>query len=193
MFFSTRTWLGLSVLASAGSALDVKKLVKKHQMVLFSKPGCPYCGTAKVVLYAFNPWDWEQNEAFKVIETSAKKDDAERNALKEVSGVDSVPQLFINGKYWGDSSHIEKTFRDGSLRKYLEEVGMLKTESEDKVRHDKLNKRLEHLADLMSPTRTPVWVWVSITVLVCSILFAALYYVYCRDQTFDYRDQAGQV
>jgi glutaredoxin-like protein len=60
-----------------------------HDVVLFTKPGCSFCATAKKQL-SDKGWPYEEVPS------------TPRN-LRAVSGKASTPQVFVDGKYIGDS------------------------------------------------------------------------------------------
>ena len=62
-------------------------------IALFTKPGCPFCATAKQALT-------DNNIAFEEIVLGK---DATSVSLKAVTGASTVPQLFVDGKHIGDS------------------------------------------------------------------------------------------
>ena len=64
-----------------------------HDVLLFTKPGCSFCAKAKKLL-GDKGWAYEE-----VASTP-------RN-LRAVSGKASTPQVFIDGKYIGDSEELE--------------------------------------------------------------------------------------
>lgn len=68
-----------------------------QEVALFSKPGCPYCAKAKVML---------SEKGFEYEEITLGKD-ATLASLKAVSGRDTVPQVFIGGKHIGGSEELE--------------------------------------------------------------------------------------
>lgn len=68
----------------AGRPLDV---------VMFSKPGCPYCARAKAALDA-------QGIDYEEIPVG---DRVSLRAVRAATGSDTVPQVFINGEHVGDS------------------------------------------------------------------------------------------
>lgn len=64
-----------------------------HDVLLFTKPGCSFCAKAKKLL-ADKGWAYEEVAS------------SPRN-LRAVSGKASTPQVFIDGKYVGDSEALE--------------------------------------------------------------------------------------
>lgn len=65
---------------------------------IMTRPGCPYCDKAKKMLKEAG-YDYE--------ELTLNKDYTDRS-LRAIAGVDSVPQIFINGDAIGGSSDLEE-------------------------------------------------------------------------------------
>jgi glutaredoxin-like protein len=65
-----------------------------HDVLLFTKPGCSFCTKAKKLL-ADKGWAYEEVAS------------SPRN-LRAVSGKATTPQVFIDGKYVGDSEALER-------------------------------------------------------------------------------------
>ncbi len=74
---------------------------KPADVVMFTKPGCPFCAKAKGILRDANV-DFEEIELNKNITV---------RAVRAATGSDTVPQVFINGKYLGDSEAVAKRFK----------------------------------------------------------------------------------
>jgi len=71
-------------------------------VTIFTRPGCEYCARAKSLLR-------ERGIPFE--ELVLNRDYTDRT-LRAVSGIDSVPQIFINGDYVGGSESLEEWFAD---------------------------------------------------------------------------------
>lgn len=71
--------------------------VKPHEVVLFTREGCPFCAKAKGML---------QDRGIPYEELVLNRDYTGR-ALRAVSGVDMVPQVFIDGELVGGSDKLE--------------------------------------------------------------------------------------
>ncbi|KAJ7566704.1 hypothetical protein O6H91_02G115000 [Diphasiastrum complanatum] len=83
------------------SALSlVKSTVKDHPIVIFSKSYCPYCKRAKGVFSSLK-------KVPHVVELDLRDDGRDiQDALFELVGKRTVPQVFINGKHLGGSDGI---------------------------------------------------------------------------------------
>ncbi|KAH9605350.1 hypothetical protein KSS87_004644 [Heliosperma pusillum] len=109
--------------AAASSEADfVKKTISSHKIVIFSKSYCPYCRRAKEVFK-------DLNQAPHVIELDQRDDGWDiQDALSEVVGRRTVPQVFINGKHIGGSDDTVEAYQSGKLVKLL---GIKSTDRED--------------------------------------------------------------
>lgn len=80
------------------------------KVTVYSKDYCPYCDRAKSLLES-------KGVAFEVIELQDKP--AEFQALKERTGLMTVPQIFIGDKLIGGYSDMADLDRKGELDKLL--------------------------------------------------------------------------
>lgn len=71
---------------------------KPAAVSLITKPGCPYCAKAKAML----------NERKIAYEEIVLGQDATVRSLRAISGRDTIPQVFINGRHIGGSDDLEK-------------------------------------------------------------------------------------
>ncbi len=71
---------------------------------VFTRPGCEYCARAKGMLH----------DAGIPFEELVLNRDYTSRTLRAIAGIDSVPQVFINGDYVGGAEALEKWFADGS-------------------------------------------------------------------------------
>ena len=69
---------------------------------VFTRPGCEYCARAKELL---------KSRGIAYEELVLNRDYTDRT-LRAVAGVDSVPQVFINGDYVGGAESLEEWFAD---------------------------------------------------------------------------------
>ncbi|BCO32133.1 glutathione amide-dependent peroxidase [Thiohalobacter sp. COW1] len=67
--------------------------VKPHDVVLFTKPGCPWCARAKGML----------SEAGMEFDEISVGEQVSLRAVRAASGSDTVPQVWIDGVHIGDS------------------------------------------------------------------------------------------
>ncbi|KAJ0985117.1 hypothetical protein J5N97_003473 [Dioscorea zingiberensis] len=97
----------------ASPAAFVKKTVAAHEIVIFSKSYCPYCKRAKGVFK-------ELSKVPYVVELDQRDDGWDiQDALSEIVGRRTVPQVFINGKHLGGSDDTVDAYQSGKLEKLL--------------------------------------------------------------------------
>ncbi|KAK6544453.1 hypothetical protein TWF694_001148 [Orbilia ellipsospora] len=78
-----------------------QKFIDENPVAVFSKSYCPYCKASKALLT-------ETNANFTVMELDQVEDgDDIQNALKEISGQKTVPNIFIGGKHIGGNSDLQ--------------------------------------------------------------------------------------
>ncbi|KAI8570106.1 hypothetical protein RHMOL_Rhmol01G0007800 [Rhododendron molle] len=99
--------------SSSSPAAFVKKTISSHSIVIFSKSYCPYCRKAKAVFK-------ELKQVPYVVELDERDDGWNiQDALSELVGRRTVPQVFINGKHIGGSDDTVEAFESGELAKLL--------------------------------------------------------------------------
>ncbi|KAE8724690.1 Glutaredoxin-C4 [Hibiscus syriacus] len=99
--------------ADSPEAAFVKKTISAHKIVIFSKSYCPYCKRAKAVFK-------ELNQVPFVVELDERDDGwSIQDAMSEIVGRRTVPQVFINGKQLGGSDDTVEAYEIGELAKLL--------------------------------------------------------------------------
>ncbi|XP_058068074.1 glutaredoxin-C4-like [Magnolia sinica] len=117
----TAFFVAVSLFASSASAATpeeafVKQTVSSHDIVIFSKSYCPYCRAAKAVFK-------ELNKVPHVVELDQRDDGMDiQDALGEILGRRTVPQVFINGKHLGGSDDTIDAYESGTLAKLLSDA-----------------------------------------------------------------------
>ncbi|KAL6603101.1 hypothetical protein ACP70R_043462 [Stipagrostis hirtigluma subsp. patula] len=107
-------------LAAFGSAAPspksfVKSTVSAHEVVIFSKSYCPYCRRAKAVFK-----ELQLKKEPYVVELDQREDGSEiQDALLDIVGKRTVPQVFVNGKHLGGSDDTVDAYESGKLAKLL--------------------------------------------------------------------------
>ncbi|KAF5207531.1 Glutaredoxin-c4 [Thalictrum thalictroides] len=102
-----------TVRASSAESAFVKKAVSSNKIVIFSKSYCPYCKRAKAVFR-------ELNQSPHIIELDERDDGhSVQDALSEIVGRRTVPQVFVNGKHIGGSDDTVEAYESGELAKLL--------------------------------------------------------------------------
>ncbi|WOL19028.1 glutaredoxin-C8 [Canna indica] len=101
--------LGPPVASAAKRVSFVKKAVSSHDIVIFSKSYCPYCKRAKTVFK-------ELKKEPYVVELDQREDGPEiQDALSDMVGRRTVPQVFIHGKHLGGSDDTVEAYESGKL------------------------------------------------------------------------------
>ncbi|KAF7995627.1 hypothetical protein HCN44_006734 [Aphidius gifuensis] len=91
----------------------VEKIIARNTVAIFSKSYCPYCKMAKQIFD-------QLNQPYKVIELDERKDGYEiLDYLGEMTGVKSVPRVFIKGACIGGGSDCKTLLENGELQKKL--------------------------------------------------------------------------
>ena len=72
-----------------------------EEVTLFTKPGCPHCARAKKLLS-------DKKFIFEEIELSNK---LTITSLRNITGRDTVPQVYIGGKHIGSADELEAYFK----------------------------------------------------------------------------------
>ncbi|GKV41678.1 hypothetical protein SLEP1_g49178 [Rubroshorea leprosula] len=102
-----------SVIAPSPEVAFVKKTISSHKIVIFSKSYCPYCKRAKSVFK-------ELNQVPHVVELDQREDGSSiQDAISEIVGRRTVPQVFINRKHLGGSDDTVEAYQSGELAKLL--------------------------------------------------------------------------
>ncbi|GAB0098445.1 Glutaredoxin [Sergentomyia squamirostris] len=100
---------------STKSAQFVEDTIASDKVVIFSKTSCPYCTMAKEQFKKLN-------QKFTVIDLETRDDAGEiQDVLGEMTGARTVPRVFVNGNFIGGGTDVQKMYKDGSLKKLLEE------------------------------------------------------------------------
>ncbi|KAK1612786.1 hypothetical protein QYE76_036459 [Lolium multiflorum] len=93
----------------------VKSTVKAHDVVIFSKSYCPYCRRAKAVFK-----ELELKKDPYVVELDQREDGGDiQDALADMVGRRTVPQVFVRGKHLGGSDDTVDAYESGKLAKLL--------------------------------------------------------------------------
>ena len=74
--------------------------VKPEAVSIFTKPGCPYCASAKEILT-------EHGMAYEEISVGH---DTSLRSVRAITGMETVPQVFIDGDYIGGSEDLAQYF-----------------------------------------------------------------------------------
>ncbi|EGX89024.1 glutaredoxin Grx1, putative [Cordyceps militaris CM01] len=104
----------------AMASQKAQKLIDENAVVVFSKSYCPYCKATKSLLSSLDA-------DFKVVELDEESDgSAVQDALQEISGQRTVPNVYIAKKHIGGNSDVQSLSSSGKLKALLTEAGALK-------------------------------------------------------------------
>ncbi|KAL2191586.1 glutaredoxin [Thermothelomyces heterothallicus CBS 203.75] len=93
-----------------------QQLIDENAVMVFSKSYCPYCTRTKQILDGLNA-------KYKAIELNLLDDGADiQNALLNLTGQRTVPNIFIGRNHIGGNSDLEEVSRNGKDGKSLEEL-----------------------------------------------------------------------
>ncbi len=110
------------VCASQSSlADDIRTKNKANPCIVYSKTYCPYCSDVKDL------FEKQLKIDAKIIELDTLADGEDvQAALMEVSGMRTVPQVFVGGELIGGCDDTLASFRSGTLETMLKNAGALK-------------------------------------------------------------------
>jgi len=92
-------------------------IIDEHPVAVFSKSYCPYCKATKALLS-------ESGAQYYAIELDQVDDGAAiQDALQELTGQRSVPNIFIAQKHIGGNSDLQA--KKGDLPSLLKEAGAI--------------------------------------------------------------------
>ncbi|KAL7276753.1 Glutaredoxin [Rhizina undulata] len=104
-------------MVSAAAKQKVQGIIDENPVAVFSKSYCPYCRASKETLNEFGA-------KFYVLELDLIDDGTElQEALREISGQKTVPNIYINKKHIGGNSDLQA--RKSELKDLLTEAGAL--------------------------------------------------------------------
>ncbi|KAK5098117.1 Glutaredoxin [Exophiala xenobiotica] len=99
----------------AGAKDKAQKIIDDNKVVVFSKSWCPYCRASKSLLD-------EKKANYFLMELDEVSDGAAlQDALEEITGQRSVPNIFIAQKHIGGNSELQA--KKGQLDGLLQEAG----------------------------------------------------------------------
>ncbi|KAH7858873.1 hypothetical protein Vadar_028946 [Vaccinium darrowii] len=95
----------------------VKEIVDSNPVVVFSKTYCGYCKQVKQLLSKLGA-------TYKVVELDVENDGSEmQQALAELTGQGTVPNVFIGGKHNGGCDVVLQKHQRGELVPLLTQAG----------------------------------------------------------------------
>lgn len=98
----------------------VQKYIDENRVVVFSKSYCPYCRQTKSLLNSLKT-------AYETVELDQRDDgSALQDALQEISGQRTVPNVYIAQKHIGGNSDLQNLGSTDQLEPLLQQVGAIK-------------------------------------------------------------------
>ncbi|KAF5018817.1 hypothetical protein F66182_9180 [Fusarium sp. NRRL 66182] len=104
----------------AQASQKVQQLIDNNAVVIFSKSYCPYCKQTKKTLDELSA-EYELLELDQIDDGSALQD-----ALEQISGQRTVPNVYIKQKHIGGNSDIQSLKSGNKLKDLLKDAGALK-------------------------------------------------------------------
>ncbi|KAI4141115.1 MAG: hypothetical protein LQ341_003608 [Variospora aurantia] len=99
----------------SAAKIKAQSIIDENAVAVFSKSYCPYCRASKTLLS-------EMGAKFYVIEMDQVDDGADlQNALEEINGQRSVPNIYIAQKHIGGNSDLQA--KKGELPELLKDAG----------------------------------------------------------------------
>ncbi len=97
---------------------QIEEEISKHKIVVYGKgtKQAPRCGFTLETIDFFNQIGFPF-EVFDVLENNAK-----RQALTEMTNWPTLPKVFINGKFYGDTDILGPMAENGELERVLAEA-----------------------------------------------------------------------
>ncbi|KAK9908985.1 hypothetical protein WJX75_005590 [Coccomyxa subellipsoidea] len=108
-----------SEITTASSLVDkVKEQNGKSKVVVYSKTYCPYCARVRGLFKELNV-----DAKFFELDEMADGQDVQ-DALYDLSGSRTVPQVFVEGTYIGGADDTHSKYRSGELKKIFSDAGV---------------------------------------------------------------------
>ncbi|CUM56552.1 uncharacterized protein AC631_01834 [Debaryomyces fabryi] len=107
-----KSWF-VSPPVSAATKAEIQSLIDSNKILIFLKTYCPYCDSTKNLIKSLTP-------DFKVVELNTSNNGREiQDALREMTGQNTVPNVFINKKHIGGNSDLQALQGAGKLKPLL--------------------------------------------------------------------------
>ncbi|CAG86752.2 DEHA2D03410p [Debaryomyces hansenii CBS767] len=109
MFEYIKSWF-VSPPVSPVIKAEVQNLIDSNKILIFSKSYCPYCDSTKDLIKSIT-------SDFKVVELNTSANGRTiQDALREMTGQNTVPNIFINRKHIGGNSDLQALQGAGKLK-----------------------------------------------------------------------------
>jgi len=94
----------------------IKDLNAEHGVVIYSKSWCPFCSEAKGI------FDRLETEYFALELDEIDEGPDVQDALADITGIRTVPQVFVGGKLIGGCDDTRASLSAGELQKLVSEL-----------------------------------------------------------------------
>ncbi|CUM57274.1 unnamed protein product [Debaryomyces tyrocola] len=109
MFEYIKSWF-VSPPVSPAIKAEVQSLIDSNKILIFLKSYCPYCDSTKDLVKSLT-------SDFKVVELNTSDNGRTmQDALREMTGQSTVPNIFINKKHIGGNSDLQALQGTGKLK-----------------------------------------------------------------------------
>ncbi|KAF4121940.1 glutaredoxin 3 [Geosmithia morbida] len=101
------------------ASAKAQQYIDNNAVVVFSKSYCPYCSATKSLLSSLDAKP-------TVLELDQLEDGSDlQEALQEISGQRTVPNVYIKQKHIGGNSNVQALQSSGQLKALLQEAGAI--------------------------------------------------------------------
>lgn len=112
MFEYIKSWF-VSPPVSTATKAEVQNLIDTNKILIFLKTYCPYCDTTKNLVKSLT-------SDFKIVELNTSENGGTiQDALREMTGQSTVPNVFINKKHIGGNSDLQALQSGGKLKSLI--------------------------------------------------------------------------
>ena len=97
---------------------EIQREIQQHKIVIYSKGTrtMPMCGFTRETIQFFDKYGYPY-EVIDVLPQPAK-----REALNQLTNWPTLPKVFINGQFYGDTDILEPMEKNGELEPLLKKV-----------------------------------------------------------------------
>ena len=97
---------------------EIQQEIKKHKILIYGKgtKALPMCGFTRETMQFFDQYGYPY-EVIDVLPNPAK-----REVLTKMTNWPTLPKVFINGQFYGDTDILEPMEKKGELEPLLKEV-----------------------------------------------------------------------
>ena len=97
---------------------EVNEEIKKHKILVYGKgtKAAPMCGFTVETIQFFSKYGYP----FEIVDVLNNMD--KRNYLTQLTNWPTLPKVFINGKFYGDTDVLGQMEQKGELQTLLKEV-----------------------------------------------------------------------